>query len=229
MINSIKRTALIIGASRGVGREFVRHLLSNNYKVYATARDDDSIVELQNEGAIVYCTDVTVRESLTALSWQLLNNREQLDLVVYVAGVAESFNGATIPPTKESFDATMHVNVLGAMQSIPLIAPLVTPFSGKFIFMSSRLGSITEADSSVCWIYRASKAALNMAVFSAKHDYPNIIFATMHPGWVKTDMGGPGATMSTMKSVVSMMNVIDKLGLSDSGSFLNYDGRRMGW
>ena len=127
-------TALIIGASRGIGREFVRQLLANKYKVFATARDEESLARLQSEGAQAIRTDVTVPESLAELPWRL--DGEQLDLVVYVAGVFESFDGATEPPALTAFDATMHANVLGAMQSIPLLAPLVKSTLVVALFLS---------------------------------------------------------------------------------------------
>ncbi len=222
-----KLTALIIGASRGIGREFVHQLLTNNYTVFATARDDESLADLQNAGAYAARTDVTIPESLSQLSWQL--NGVQLDLVVYVAGVSHTFNGATKLPTTEVFNNTMQVNVLGAMQSLPLFAPLIKPTTGRFVFITSAMGSITEADSSVCWTYRASKAARNMVVHSARCDYPNITLATIHPGWVRTNLGGPGGKMSATESVSAMLNVIDKLSLSDSGSFLSYDGQTIPW
>jgi NAD(P)-dependent dehydrogenase (short-subunit alcohol dehydrogenase family) len=97
------------------------------------------------------------------------------------------------------------------------------------VFITSGMGSIAEAESSMGWIYRASKAALNMAVHSASHDYPNIALITMNPGWVQTDMGGSGAPTSVTESVAGMLSVIGKLGLSDSGSFQSYDGRKMAW
>lgn len=221
------KIALIIGASRGIGREFVRQLLADQYKVFATARDDESLKRLQSEGAQAVRTDVTAPESLAELPRQL--EGEQLDLVVYVAGVFESFDGATESPGAAAFDATMHANVLGAMQSIPLLAPLLKPSIGRFAFITSGMGSIAEAESSMGWIYRASKAALNMAVHSASHDYPDITLVTMNPGWVKTDMGGDGAPTSVTDSVAGMLDMIGKLKQSDSGSFQSYDGRKMEW
>jgi NAD(P)-dependent dehydrogenase (short-subunit alcohol dehydrogenase family) len=103
------------------------------------------------------------------------------------------------------FDATMHANVLGAMQAIPLVAPCVASAKGKFVFITSGMGSIGEAESSMGWVYRASKAALNMAVHSARNDYPTMTLITMNPGWVKTDMGGAQAPTSVAQSVSGML------------------------
>ena len=220
-------TALIIGASRGIGREFVRQLRSAGWRVFATARDDASLAALKDEGAMPLKIDVTVAESLAGLAWQL--DGEKLDLAVYVAGVFGSYDGATEPPTTPMFDAIMHANVLGAMQAIPLVAPFVAEARGKFVFITSGMGSIGEAESSMGWVYRASKAALNMAVHSARNDYPQVTLVTMNPGWVRTDMGGASAPTSVADRVSGMLKVIDKMKPSDSGSFQSYDGRKMGW
>jgi NAD(P)-dependent dehydrogenase (short-subunit alcohol dehydrogenase family) len=152
-----------------------------------------------------------------------------LDLAVYVAGVFGSYDGATEPPAAAMFDATMHANVLGAMQAIPLVAPCIESVKGKFVFITSGMGSISDAESSMGWVYRASKAALNMAVHSARNDYPNMTLITMNPGWVKTDMGGAQAPTSVAQSVSGMLGVIEKTKPSESGSFQSYDGRKMGW
>ena len=221
------RTALIIGASRGIGREFVRQLLAADWRVYATARDEASLAALKEDGANPLKIDVAIPESLSALPWQL--EGEKLDLAVYVAGVFGSYDGASEPPPAAMFDATMHANVLGAMQAIPLVAPFVGEARGKFVFITSGMGSIGEAESSMGWVYRASKAALNMAVHSARNDYPEVTLVTMNPGWVRTDMGGASAPTSVADSVSGMLKVIAKMKPSDSGSFQSYDGRKMSW
>ncbi len=221
------KTALIIGASRGIGREFVRQLLADGWKVYATARDAGSLEALKAKGAMPLKVDVTRPESLAELPWRL--DGEALDLCAYVAGVLPTWEGAAEAPTREHFDATMHANLLGAMQALPLLAPFVADKRGKFVFITSLLGSIADADSSLAWIYRASKAALNMAVHSARNDYPDVVLATISPGWVQTDMGGPGAPTSVHDSVAGMLRVIEQLTPADSGSFQSYDGRKMAW
>lgn len=221
------RTALIIGASRGIGREFVRQLLADGCKVYATARDDATVEALKQEGAHAMKIDVTVAESLAGLPWQL--DGERLDLVVYVAGVFGSYAGATEAPVAMEFDRVMHANVLGAMQAIPLLTPMVEEADGTFVFLTSVMGSIGATTASMGWVYRASKAALNMVVKAAACDYPKAKLIVIHPGWVQTDMGGPSAPTSVQDSVTGMRKVISGLKQSESGSFHSFDGQVMVW
>jgi NAD(P)-dependent dehydrogenase (short-subunit alcohol dehydrogenase family) len=120
----------------------------------------------------------------------------------------------------------MHTNVLGAMQLIPQVAPLVEASGGRFAFISSAMAQIGGVASSTSWLYRASKAALNMAVASAHHDYPRCTMVALSPGWVKTDMGGDGATLTVEASVTQMRAALARLTLADSGSYLQPDGQR---
>ena len=129
-------TALILGASRGIGREYVRQLRTQHWRVIATARDDASLAALRKEGAEALKLDVTKPESLAALGWQL--DGEKLDLAVYVPGVYGPSAGAKTSPTAQDFDAVMHTNVLGAMQAIPVIAPMVEAAHGKFTFITCK-------------------------------------------------------------------------------------------
>lgn len=221
------QTALIIGASRGIGLEFVRQLLAAKWTVHATARTDAAMAELKKLGAEPLRFDATEAGSADSLGSNL--TASALDLVVYVAGTFGMESGATSAPATSTFDQVMHTNVLGAMQTIPLIAPRVEAANGKFIFITSGMGSIAEAQSSMGWVYRVSKAALNMAVRSASFDYPKAMFVAMNPGWVKTDMGGPSAPTSVTASVAGMLKVTSQLTVKDSGSFLSYDEKKWPW
>jgi NAD(P)-dependent dehydrogenase (short-subunit alcohol dehydrogenase family) len=220
---------LVIGASRGIGLEFVRQYLADGANVIATARDDKGLQRLKGLGAKALRLDVAEPASISGLAWLL--DGEEIDIALYVAGVFPQ-GGALTPPTREVFDQAMHTNVLGAMQAIPQVAPMVEVARGGkggcFAFITSGMGQIAGVDSSYGWVYRASKAALNMAVASAQHDYPRAIMVALSPGWVQTDMGGPGGTLTTEQSVSAMREALAGLTAKHKGAFLDYDGRPFG-
>lgn len=216
-------SVLVLGASRGIGLEFVRQYREQWDRVIATARDDQGLSRLEALGARALRLDVADPASVGGLG-QLLEG-EKIDIALYVAGVM-SHGNATEPPTQGEFDRVMRTNVLGAMQVIPLVAPLVEGARGRFAFLSSEMGYISGVSSSHSWLYRASKAALNMTVAAAQCDYPQCIMVTISPGWVRTEMGGGAAPLDTGQSVMAMRKTIDGLSPRHKGAFVNYDSRR---
>ena len=189
----------------------------------ATVRDDAGRARVQALGAEALTVDVANPASVSGLAWQL--DGEKLDLAFYVAGVMRR-PGAHTPPTQQDFDAVMHTNVLGAMQAIPQVAPLVAAAGGVFAFMSSSMSQIGSVPASNAWLYRTSKAALNMAVAAAQHDYPAASLVTIDPGWVQTDMGGAGAPLTPEESVRGMLATLAGVTDADKGQLLHHDGRR---
>jgi NAD(P)-dependent dehydrogenase (short-subunit alcohol dehydrogenase family) len=216
---------LVLGASRGIGLEFVRQYAQAGAQITATARSDEGLQKIKALGAKALRLDVADPKSISGLAWML--DGEKFDVALYVAGVY-SEGGATTPPTRDAFDNTMHTNVLGAMQAIAQVAPLVEAANhgqgGKFIFITSGMGSIGETQSSFGWVYRVSKAALNMAVIAAQNDYPKALMLPICPGWVRTDMGGPNASISAEDSVRAMRATIAGLSAKDKGKYLHHDG-----
>ena len=215
-------TILIIGASRGIGLEFVRQYREAGERVIATARDDEALARLKALGATPLRVDVADPASASGLAWAL--DGEKIDLAIYVAGVYSTADART-PPTQEDFDRLMHTNVLGAMQVIPQVAPLVEAQPrGRFAFITSAMGRIEGVESSFAWTYRVSKAALNMVVATAQHDYPQAVMVAISPGWVQTDMGGADATLTPEVSVKAMRAALEALTPQQRGAFLDYDG-----
>ncbi len=220
-------TTLILGASRGIGLELARQSMAAGERVIATARDDAALERLAALGCQTLRLDVTDPASVSGLTWQL--DGERIDTAWYVAGVMCSRANATQPPTQADFDRVMHANVLGAMQVIPQVAPCVegaSPGPGRLGFISSAMGQICTVGSSGAWLYRVSKAALNMAVASARHSYPKAVFVSFHPGWVQTDMGGSGAPVTPEQSAAGLRRTLAAANAADSGAFFNYDGTR---
>lgn len=219
-------TILITGASRGIGREFARQYEAGGWRVIATCRDP-SKYDLEGE---VYPLDVTDPASIAALHGEL--NGEGIDLLVNNAGVHGprgcDFGGIDY----DAWEAALRVNLLGPLRVAEAFATMVERSNLKrMVFISTRMGSIEDNTSGGEYIYRSSKAALNMAVKSLAIDLSGrgIICLLFHPGWVKTDMGGPSAPVDAATSVAGMRTVIDRAEAADSGRFFNYDGKRLPW
>jgi NAD(P)-dependent dehydrogenase (short-subunit alcohol dehydrogenase family) len=223
----MKGHVLVLGASRGLGFELARQYGQAGWRVTATARDEAGLARLRGSGVEAFALDVADPASVSGLAWRL--DGEKIDIALYVAGVNERADAGS-PPTQEAFDRVMHTNVLGAMQAIPQIAPLVEAASqpgqlGRMVLISSQMGRIGAAASNA-WLYRVSKAALNMAMACAQAQYPRAILVSMHPGWVQTDMGGQTAPLTVPDAVTAMRQGIDTLGPQHQGAFLQPDGSR---
>ena len=217
-------TTLIIAASRGIGLELARQAIDAGERVIATARSEAALAQLRELGAQALRLDVADVASVSGLAWQL--DGEKIDTAWYVAGVICNRANATQPPTREQFDSVMHTNVLGAMQVIPQVVPLVESAGGRMAFISSAMGLIGEVGSSSAWLYRVGKAALNMTVKSAQASYPGATLVCLHPGWVQTDMGGSGAPVTAVQSAAGMRRVMAAVTPQDQGAFFSYDGQR---
>lgn len=224
------KTALIIGASRGIGMEFVRQYREDGWRVFATARSDDALAALRDLGAEALKLDVTRVESLSGLSWQL--DGVSLDVAIYNAGVNSERTTGLASITKEEFDRVFHTNVLGAMQVAPLVLPFVEDAGGTFGFLSSRMGSVALMESNGSWLYRASKAAVNSVVKAVSLEAQRATCVAMHPGWVRTDMGGENADIDVQTSVAGMRDVLARAPgerATHNGGFYNYDGNALTW
>jgi NAD(P)-dependent dehydrogenase (short-subunit alcohol dehydrogenase family) len=218
--------ALIIGASRGIGAEFVRQYRAEGWQVTATARGDEALAALRAQGATAIALDVTSAESVSRLAWQL--DGASFDVIVNVAGVLKRQSGLE-PPSDADFDHTMHANVLAPMRVLPQLADVLAP-GAKLALISSKMGSMGARNATSSWLYRASKAAANSVVKDISLEWAGkAVCVSFHPGWVRTDMGGAGADIGVEESVAGMRRVIAGLAAQDNGRFLNYDGSEIPW
>jgi len=229
---AILKTILIIGASRGLGLEFVRQYRHDGWEVIATHRRAVDGKKLAALGAETMVLDTTDMKSIAAFATAI--KPRSLNVAIYNAGVFGPRESVAAAPALEAFDEVMHANVFGAMQLIPQIAPRLIKNKGVFAFVSSRMGSIAGMTSANGVTYRASKAALNAVVKAASLEYgPKGISAlVMHPGWVQTDMGGKEADITPEVSITGMRQVIAAAGehaATHNGGFFDYTGEKIAW
>ncbi|MES2898410.1 MAG: SDR family oxidoreductase [Pseudomonadota bacterium] len=220
-------TALIIGASRGIGLELARQYKADGWRVIATARSPADVDRLAAMDLLARQLDVTSADSIAGLGWNL--DDEQLDVAILNAGVYGPRQDGF--PTQVEFDNVMHTNVLAAMRLLPLVAPMVCAANGKLAVISSRMGSIGERASASGSLYRASKAALNSVLADTALAFgpTGATCVAFHPGWVRTDMGGPGADLPVEQSAAGLRATIAQLTPDANGTFLNYDGTPIPW
>jgi NAD(P)-dependent dehydrogenase (short-subunit alcohol dehydrogenase family) len=224
------KTALIVGASRGLGQEFARQYAQAGWRVLATARDDASLDALTTLGAQAFPVDMTVPEEIAALGRKL--NGERLDVAVLSSGVYGPRTEGVETVSPEDFDYVMSTNVRGPMQLIPLLLPRVENANGVLAVLSSKMGSISEASGTTGWLYRASKAALNDVLRVTSLQTRAATCIALHPGWVRTDMGSTRAPLDAEHSVAGMRELLAQASGAPElfhGRFLQYDGTPIDW
>ncbi|MGM3275129.1 SDR family oxidoreductase [Ralstonia sp. 24A2] len=228
------RTALILGASRGIGLETVKQYRADGWRVIATVRSQEAAQDLQALGAETHVLDLTDANAVAGLVWKL--DGEALDVAIYVAGIYGPRTQNATPVSQADFDAVMHTNVWAPMGLLPAVLPMVEAgcnsadeAGGVLAVISSRMGSIGDMGGNGGWLYRASKAAVNAVLRGVSIDAKNATCLTFHPGWVQTDMGGAGAAITPQESVAGIRRVIAGATRADNGGFRNYDGSVIEW
>lgn len=222
-------TVLITGANRGIGLEFAWQFDSLGYTVIGTARKPERAIELKDLGIRIEALDVTDDASVARLAESLENL--QIDVVINNAGFFDRSNRVLEEVEFDVMARTLDVNALGPIRVARALLPnLRTSPQKKIINISSQMGSVTNNGGSY-YSYRASKAALNQLTVTLARELEDDGFTcvVMHPGWVRTDMGGSNATLSPEESVAGMITVIQGLTPADSGRFLDYSGKELPW
>jgi NAD(P)-dependent dehydrogenase (short-subunit alcohol dehydrogenase family) len=218
---------IVIGASPGIGLELVRQYRGQGASVVATARDAAALARLQALGARALRLDVADAVSASSLAWQI--DGERFDHLILNAGVIGPACDGLDLPTQAEFDAVMHTNVLGVMRVLPQLAEVLAP-GARLVVMSSRMGAIGQRSHADQWLYRVSKAALNSVLKDAAITLAGrALCAALHPGWVRTDMGGLEADLSVEESARALRANIAGLTDRQHGAFLDIDGQPLAW
>jgi NAD(P)-dependent dehydrogenase (short-subunit alcohol dehydrogenase family) len=227
-------SVLITGANRGIGLEFAHQYAAEAWRVFACCRAPQKATPLNqlmadHPGAVsVHPIEVTDPDTIAAVAKTLTG--EAIDVLINNAGVAGG--GGSGPVDFDNFTQTLAVNTVGPVRVAEAFADHVAASGLKtMVSITSGMGSIGDNGSGGYLAYRTSKAALNMAMRTLAHDFSNrgIITIVLNPGWVKTDMGGSGATRTPEDSISAMRKVIAGLGPQDTGKFFNYTGEEFPW
>jgi NAD(P)-dependent dehydrogenase (short-subunit alcohol dehydrogenase family) len=215
---------VVTGANRGIGLELARQFAARGDEVVAAVRDPSRAARAAElPGVLVRACDVTSDASVAAFASSFDG---PVDALVANAGIIGKHGDLE----HLDFDDMLRVydtNALGAIRVTRALLPRLREGRGKKILaVSTGMGSIADNGSGGSWAYRLSKAALNMATKNLAIELrgDGIACVAVNPGWVKTDMGGAGATMAVEESAKRLIRILDSLTLARSGAFLNHDG-----
>jgi NAD(P)-dependent dehydrogenase (short-subunit alcohol dehydrogenase family) len=228
-----QKTILLVGASRGLGFAMAREYVERGWHVIATARAHSArqlheLAHESNRALDVETVDITVPDQIAALRGRLRG--QTLDVLFVNAGVKNDDNETTANVSTDEFVRVMVTNALSPLRVIDTFQDMVTP-AGTIGVMSSGQGSLTNNTNGHYDIYRGSKAALNMFMRSlaARHRDDAKTFLLMAPGWVRTDMGGPGARLGIDESIPKLVDTIDAHEGRTGLHYLDYLGRTVPW
>jgi len=220
---------VITGANRGIGLELVRQLAARGDTVEAGARlpaeasDLEAIAKVSDDRVHIHACDVANDASVAEFGAAITSPVDVLVNNAGVMGKMDSIAKLDLADATRTFDT----NALGPIRvTRALLARLEEAKTRKVVHITSGMGSIADNSSGGAYGYRMSKAALNMANKSMSVDLGGRGFTcvVMNPGWVKTDMGGAGASTPVEESASKMIAIIDRLSASQNGEFLNYRG-----
>lgn len=220
-------TAVVTGANRGIGLEFIRQYRADGWDTVAICRPSADVEPVVALGSSVERIDITDTAAVRTLADRLPGGG--IDLLINNAGINPgSHSLGSID--YEKWQLVFHLNVVAPLQLVESVAPLMS--GGAVVAsVSSRLGSMQCNVDGGRHLYRAAKAALNAITRSLSVDLrpQGILSVALHPGWVRTDMGGPAADIDVSESVAGMRKVISRLRDDDSGKLINYDGTEIPW
>lgn len=228
---------LITGSNRGLGLEWVRQYADAGWRVFATCRRPHDSVELQAIAAeknniSIHRLDVTKADEINAVAVELLN--EPVDVLLNNAGTyLEKFSDVGLKGIRyQDWAYTFRVNTMGAVKMTEAFLDNIARSQRRLVVViSTHMASIADIEAPGSYYYRSSKAALNavMKGISLELRAMKIGLLILHPGWVKTRMGGQGAPLNPTESVRGMMELVEGFRFENSGRFFRYDGIELPW
>ncbi len=231
------KTVLITGANRGIGLAFAQQYANEGWKVLACTRQLNygeglsGLVAKYPDQVLPYELDVVDHEQIDRLSDML--SHVSIDLLINNAGIyPKSGAGEFGEIDYDAWADSFRVNTMAPLKLVESFSPQITCSELKTIVtITSKMGSVTDNKSGGSYIYRSSKLAVNIVMKSLAIDLKSfgITAVLLHPGWVKTDMGGAGGLITAEQSVTGMRKVIDQLTPEDSGCFYAFDGQVVPW
>jgi NAD(P)-dependent dehydrogenase (short-subunit alcohol dehydrogenase family) len=222
---------LITGVGRGVGDKFLRRVLALWDRVIGSVRSPERAEELKAElgdrfEPVVF--DVTDGKAIEAVAAAI---SFPIDVLIHNAGIIGPERQSTLDMDFVGFEQTMAVNVMAPLRVIQTFLPrILAAERGRILVLSSRMGSLSYAKSDHI-AYRASKAALNKVLQGVATDLKpqGVAVAAVHPGWVRTDMGGAGADIDAETSARGILQLAQTLDLERTGLFFAHDGSEVAW
>jgi len=231
-MSHIKYTVLITGTNRGLGLEFVKQFAIEGYQVIACTRKinkKDELHQLQKKFKTISICKLDIANFSSIDQFAKLF-KKPIDILINNAGVYPDSSVDHVD-YKSWLDA-FKINTLAAFKMTKAFLPhLKKGQLKKIASLTSKMGSIDDNSGGGEYIYRSSKTALNMVMKSLSIDLKpyDLSVITLHPGWVRTDMGGPNGLIDVDESVAGMKRQIDKLTIRTSGQFFSYDGKKISW
>ncbi len=226
----MQKTALIIGASRGLGLGLAKQFSSEGWQVIATVRNPQQAEALsQTPQSHVEALDMADASSVEELAKRLFGTK--LDVLFVNAGVAGPQDKPATQVNEAEVGQLFFTNAVAPVRLAERLLPLVNPDQGVIVFMSSILGSVESGPGMGMDLYGASKAALNhmTRTFVAKLGETRLTVLSMHPGWVKTDMGGDQAPLDVETSSRGMVEQVTRAIGQGGHRYQDYQGNPLPW
>lgn len=229
----VMASALIIGASRGLGLGLVERFLERGWDVTATTRSGSTALDalVDGSGGRLRRENVDIDDVARTAALHDRLAADTFDLLFVNAGTTHDRWETIAEVSTETFERVMRTNALSPMRFVERFQDLV-PATGTIGVMSSGQGSVTNNTRVTGWeIYRASKSALNqlMRSFAARHPDDARTLLLMAPGWVQTEMGGPDAALTVEQSTSGVADVIESRARAGGLHYLDHQGRTVPW